>query len=95
MGGLQIPSCSNCRHLAEGGVYTEECDTCIDLSNWQTRRGAKAGAPRKPGAGANKKPQGEAKIWFMLGIPEKDITAYGGLKKLKVDFIKWFYDKKN
>jgi hypothetical protein len=46
---------------------------------------------KRTGAGTKTKPQGEAKQWFTLGIPEKDIKAYGGLKKLKTDFQKWFY----
>ncbi len=47
----------------------------------------------RTGAGPKTKPPGEAKIWFMLGIPEKDIKSYGGLQRLKEDFKKWFYDK--
>ncbi len=52
------------------------------MTNTRNHGGTRTGAGKKP------KPQGEAKIWFALGIPEKDITAYGGLELLKADCIK-------
>ncbi len=96
MGGPQIPSCSNCRHLAEGGVYTKECDTCIDISNWKTRRGAKAGAKRKPGAkktGPKEfEDRGELKQIITLSFKANDIEIAGGYDCVKEWLTNQFYD---
>lgn len=89
MGGLQIPSCSNCRN-----DKTFICFGCHKLSLWQTKRGAKAGAPRKSGAGRTKfADQGEKKQVMILSFKENDVTKAGGYKKVKTDLEKAFYDK--
>ena len=99
MGGLQIPSCSNCRHL--GTSTLEPCLSCIEEPDamptyeyWQSRRGSKAGAPRKSGAGRTKfKDQGEKKQVMILSFKENDVTKAGGYKKVQADLEKAFYDK--
>ena len=92
MGGLQIRSCDNCRHH-EGLPFTETCGTCVDLSNWQSKRGTKAGAPRKPGAGRNKfADPGEVKKTITLSFKANDITKFGGYESVKEWLTKKFYD---
>ena len=96
MGGLQIPSCSNCRHRRRGRIYQRICDTCIDLSKWKSKRGAKAGASRKPGAGRTPfEDQGEKRQAMILSFKANDVTKAGGYKKVKADLEKAFYDKIN
>lgn len=92
MGGLQIPSCSNCRHY-EGLPFTKTCGTCEDLSNWKTKRGAKAGAHREPGAGRTPfEDQGEKKQVMILSFKENDVTKFGGYESVKEYLTKKFYD---
>ncbi len=58
------------------------------MTNTRNHGGTRAGAKRPP-----YKDRTRLKKIVAIGIPEKDITAYGGLQKLKEDFKKWFYDK--
>ena len=91
MGGKQIRSCSNCRNFDEGSM-SNTCLECIDLSNWQTRRGAKAGVGRKPGAGRPKfKDQGEKMQSMILSFKANDVTKAGGYQKVKEYLTKTFY----
>ena len=94
MGGLQIPSCSNCRHLPKEKYTDANCVECWEFSQWQSRRGAPAGVGRKPGAGRHKfEDQGEKKQIIMISFKANDITKAGGYKKVKADLEKAFYDK--
>ncbi len=94
MGGLQIPSCSNCRHY-EGLPFTSTCGTCEDLSNWQTKRGRKLGYKpnpwdKKPGP-KEFKDQGEKKQIITLSFKANDISKAGGYQKVKEYLTKAFY----
>ena len=95
MGGLQIRSCSNCRHKEK--MFDEfpciECNSELNL--WQTRRGAKAGVGRKPGAaktGPKKfEDRGELKQIIMLSFKANDIKKAGGYQKVKEYLESIFY----
>jgi hypothetical protein len=90
-------SCSNCRYLAEGGVYTTECNKCRDLSNWKSRRGAPPGRSPKPGdkkTGPKKfEDRGELRQFITLSFTGNDIKKAGGYWQVKADLEKAFYDK--
>lgn len=99
MGGKQIPSCSNCRFFDKEVKEKPwfECwgsDGDHVCPDWKSKRGAKAGVGRKPGAGRHKfEDQGEKKQAMILSFKANDVTKAGGYKKVKTDLEKAFYDK--
>lgn len=91
MGGLQIRSCDNCAN-----VFTISCSSCSkDLSNWQSKRGAKKGVKPKPGAATpgpkQFKDRGELRQDVRLYFKTNDITKAGGYKKVKEYLESIFY----
>ncbi len=97
MGGLQIPSCYNCRHREKmfDKFPCSECDS--EFSQWKSKRGAKPGAKRKPGAkktGPKEfEDRGELRQYVYISLKANDIKKAGGYKKVKTDLEKAFCDK--
>ncbi len=97
MGGLQIPSCSNCREITDKDSFA--CMICVDLDGWKSRRGRKLGSRPKPGDKKTGPKEFEDRTllrrYVNLSFTAKDITKAGGYKKVKADLEKAFYDKIN
>ena len=93
MGGPQIRSCDNCRNIDYGSM-SNTCLECVDLSNWQSRRGSKAGVGRKPGSAKTGpkefEDRGEIKQIITLSFKANDIKKVGGDKKVKEYLTKAF-----
>ena len=85
----------NCR-FSENKAGDDPCVKCLGLSDypyWKSRRGSKAGADRKEGAGRTPfEDRGQLKQSMILSFKESDITKAGGYKKVKADLEKAFYD---
>ena len=94
MGGPQIKTCINCRHNPDDQFKDANCVECWEFSQWQTKRGAKAGVKRKPGAaktGPKKfEDRGELKQIVTLSFKSNDIKKAGGYQKVKEYLTKAF-----